>query len=168
MIKIIKEWKKKRIILNARGVKFEVLKDNLKKLPNSRLGKLEKIIDTYIKDNHKLDETFFPEIALNGICDDYDLNLYEFYFDKDPFILNTVLNYYSYGKFHIDQNTCAFYLNEELKYWGLDKHLANDCCFFKFHRGLSEIREDLDKQKKIIDEYLFKEYFGKGWIRKIQ
>ena len=76
MIKIIKEWKKRRIILNARGVKFEVLKDNLKKLPNSRLGKLEKIIDTYTKDNHKLDETFFPEIALNDICHYFLFDLY--------------------------------------------------------------------------------------------
>jgi potassium voltage-gated channel Shal-related subfamily D protein len=136
----------KRVIINARGFKFEVLKDNLKKLPNSRLGKLENYINNYM--NKIRDENSSLQPSLNEICDDYDLNLEVFYFDKDPFVLNTVLNYYSNGNFHIDQNMCPFYLNEELKYWGLDKYLANDCCFYRFQTSKSDLKDELNKQKK--------------------
>ena len=160
----------KRITINARGFKFDVLLDNLKKLPTTRLGKLENYIDSYINNNNDNinDENKSPKLCLKDICDDYDLNLNEFYFDKDPFILNTVLNCYSNGNFHIDKNICPFYINEELKYWGLDKHLVNDCCFYRFQTCKSELKDELKQQKKIIDDYLFKEDFGKGCLSKTQ
>ena len=68
---------KEKIILNARGIKYEVLLNVLEKLPKSRLGKLKIEIE-----KNKI-EKIENDIALMKLCDDFDLNKNEYYFNKE-------------------------------------------------------------------------------------
>lgn len=147
-----------RVILNLRGTKFDVQLSEFNKLPKSRLGRLKTHLDqTYISTNllgsHNED--------LYQICDDFDLELLEFYFNRDPRFFHMILAYYTGdNKIHLDENVCVKYFQEQLLYWDLDElHCFDDCCQHKFLGKLDDIDKELIKQKQIIDHYEFKEDF---------
>ena len=58
------------IIINARGIKYEILLHSLDKYPNTRLGKLKKLI---IKQN---------SIDIGLLCDKFNHELTECYFNE--------------------------------------------------------------------------------------
>ena len=97
--------KKRRIILNVRGIKYEVLLSILIKYPKTRLGRLGHLLLSNQKPTQQ---------DLNQLCDDFNLNENEFYFNRDPFILNMVLNHCSGHdmgyKIHVNENLCFKYL----------------------------------------------------------
>ena len=76
--------KSRLITLNVRGVEFMVPVHQFKILPESRLGKLGALIE-----NLKSGTESFADL-----CDKHDLKTGEFYFDKDPYVLNMILNFY--------------------------------------------------------------------------
>jgi hypothetical protein len=143
---------KKRIILNARGTRYDVLIRIFDKYPQSRLGKLKKLIEK---------EGQFSNDS-NDLCDDYDLNKLEFYFNRDPFILNYVLNFYEDNKIHYDDRICSKFFLHELKYWGLNEFMFdNDCkCQMNFFIQREECSDNLDEQERIIYELYHEEDFG--------
>ena len=132
--------KPKRFTLNARGVKYDVISNVFDKLPLSRLGKLKCLID---KMNEGKSEENANEIL--KFCDDYDLEKSEFYFNKDPSVLNIVLNFYASDRLHMDDNMCANHYGEELLYWEIDENFVEFCCQFKYF----EKKEEIIKQIKI-------------------
>lgn len=148
--------KTRKIIINARGIKYEILLYKMDKLPNSRLGKLKSAIENNQKE------------VLDELCDDYDLEKKEFYFDKDPYIVNSLLNYYSEDRFHTDDTICGNFLFNEFKYWQLDPYLVHNCCQFKFLTKIEEIKQDIHKQYDIITEFNYKEDFGKYCLPKVR
>lgn len=134
---------KKRIILNARGVKFEILAQKFNNFPdNSRLGKL--------KNYSSLDHA-----NILTICDEfYSETMYdEFYFDRDPDILRLILNFYSTRKFHCATQYCALYLEEEMDYWRMDVNSMELCCRLRLDACREQIVEDIRFEKEIIDIY---------------
>ena len=145
---------KKRIILNARGTKYEVLMRIFDKYPQSRLGKIKKLIE--IGDNNRSNND------LNDLCDDFDLGKSEFYFNRDPYILNFVINFYEDNKIHYDDKICSKFFLHEIKYWGLNEFLFdNDCkCQINFVIQREECSENSENQEKVIDDLYNKENFG--------
>jgi potassium channel subfamily V protein 2 len=148
--------KKRRIILNVRGVKYEVLLSILIKYPKTRLGRLS----TLLLSNQKPSQQ-----ELNQLCDDYKLNENEFYFNKDPYILNMVLNYFSgYDmgyKIHLYENVCFKYLNEQLSYWGIDYESTVDkCCKISLSTRKEFLIQELEKEEAIIRDLEFRYDFG--------
>ena len=138
---------KTRIILNARGIKYDLLIKNFQKYPSySRIGKLISCLQT--------------SQDLNDVCDDYNLDTFEFYFDRDPFILNSILNYYSYGELHLNDNGCIDLFSKELEYWGIDIFELHQCCISKYSKKRNEIDEDIKKEKEILKEHTQKDDFG--------
>ena len=98
------------IRLNARGITYKINMQRLSNLPRSRLGILkEKILE---KDEQ--------EVA--KLCDGFDLERLEFYFDRDPFVLNKILNLYHTGRLHINHSECVFFIREELEYWHIEDY----------------------------------------------
>lgn len=147
-IKLKAKKAKKHLILNARGIKYDILSDILDRLPNSRLAQLKKLIDQIELNKINTD-------SLLNYCDDYNLERNEFYFNRDPYILNLVLNFYTNGKLHMDHSTCVMLLYDELKYWIIDESiLFYNCCEWKFVDKRDEVMKDIANEKKVINKVM--------------
>ena len=110
-----------KIYLNVRGVKYKISMKRLINLPRSRLARLAKLIQS--------DENNEKELA--KLCDDYNLDQMEFYFDKDPFVLNRILNLYQNGKLHVNHSDCVYFIRDELEYWQIDEY-SLDVYYYAF------------------------------------
>ena len=151
-------FKNKRIVLNTRGTRFEILFNKLAKFPvHSRLGKL-------------IDYGSLPRQDILKICDDFNFGVDydEFYFDRDQDVLRLILNYFSSGKFHLVTSMCPVYLEEELNYWRLNLNQIELCCKLEFDSTCERINENIKFEKEIIDLYNSKEKFEVRYLPKIR
>lgn len=138
--------KNPRVILNARGVKYDVLVKTLKNCsPSSRLGKLKSCLEN--------------SEDLKDVCDDFNLETLEFYFDRDPHILNSILNYCSIGELHLNDTVCVDFFSKELEYWGINIYELKECCISKYFRKKREIDNDIKLERKIIQDFKKKNDF---------
>jgi hypothetical protein len=128
---------KQRITLNVGGLKHEILWKTLNRFPNSKLGKLKKNLNSDY---------------LNSLCDDYDAEKNEFFFDRDPTLFNLILNYYREGKLHINDNICPNVLQLELDYWEIDQPNMDLYCEEKLYHKQQAINEVLENYMKIFTE----------------
>ena len=48
------------------------------------------------------------------MCDDYDVQQREFYFDRNPGLFRYVLHFYQTGKLHIMEQECVFSFRSDL------------------------------------------------------
>jgi hypothetical protein len=160
---------KELIVLNARGIKFEILMASLNCVPNSRLALVGDIISKPNKNELDL-------ARLDELCDRYSDDFKEIFFNKDPHILSLIMKFYendfiSLGrKKHLSNfNFCAFELEADFEYWGID-HLEylDSCCLRKFISNLSSLKADKKTEKKIIRELNFKEDFGKKFFPEVR
>ena len=133
-----------KIFLNISGFKYEISIKNLKRLSTSRLGQicLASSID-----------------QINNLCDNFNREIAELYFDRDPSIFNNILNYYRTGKLHVSENICIIAFKEELDYWGVSEFFLDKCCNLKFYikkeAYLDEIKKIEDYELKIIQKETF-------------
>ena len=161
---IIEKINKKRLIINARGIKYDVILNQFSRLPESRLGKLKSALDIYEKElNRKI-----IEVTLSSICDDFDLDKNEFYFNRDPYIFNMILNYYSTGGLHFDNNVCPYLIGAELKYWQIDEFSIDDCCQNKYFNNKDDVSDEIKNKVKTLKEYNHKDDFGKRFFPKLR
>jgi hypothetical protein len=144
----ITSTRKKRIILNIRGVKFDIIFETLKKIPNNRLDRLRKLIEISNQKNLTIND------ELLQICDDYNLVQNEYYFNRDPIIFNQILNYYATDNLHIDDSNCLSLYTNELTYWMIDDILIDKCCEWKYLGLKHDIRNEISKRQKLLDGYL--------------
>jgi len=146
----------KTIILNARGIKYEVILDSFDKFEHTRLGNLS----VQIKNRN------FLEIA--KLCDSYSDDLNEFYFNRDPYVLNMILNYYQTKKFHLNYNQCVLFIKSELKYWSIDDFLLQSCCQTFYSDKLEDLNEITEIENKIIHKRYEIIDFGKYCFPKLR
>ena len=123
-----------RLILNVGGAKHEVKIRTLKRIPNSRLGQLIRVK---------------AEKELLSICDDYNLDELEFYFDRDPTLFNCILKHYRLGKIHIRDDLCPSVLEHELIYWKIESPKLDFCCGDRFFDKKKELGETILYYRKI-------------------
>ena len=129
------------IILNVSGFKYEVLKTKLNRFPNTKLGQLVNV-----------------DIAKQSeIC---QIKGNEYYFDRDPFIMNLILNFYSNGKLHLSEIICVNSFKQELLFWELDEDQIDICCKLKFFNQISEVEEQIEFERNAIKRFKDLEYFG--------
>lgn len=136
------------ITLNARGVRYQVLLSQLDKLPNSRLAKLKISIEA--------------NLNTEDYCDYYNLQSNEYFYNKDPQILNLILNFYSSKidecllKTHCCLNNtslCVLQLEEEFKYWNIDyDELVEPCCLFRINREKQWLKEELANEQRLLKD----------------
>ena len=154
--KTIKE--SRRITLNARGIKYDCLLNTFNKYPTSRFGKLFNLLSLNSNQANIHND-------LINLCDDYDLNKMEFYFNKDPFILNMILNLFendNENRLHLNENTCYSYLNEQLNYWLIDYELTIcKCCKMHLSMKTDLIETELRKEELLLEQIEFRHDFGK-------
>lgn len=132
-------WQKVR--LNARGYIFEIPLESFQKYPkDSRLGKLV-----------NFDEMTVEEIL--ECCDKYNSEKTEFYFNRSPYVLNMVLDYFVSGKLHNSNTTmCQVYLEKELSYWMIDTNDMKRCCHVEYENNYNSRNEEIIFEKKVLKE----------------
>jgi hypothetical protein len=161
------------VLLNARGVKFEILLKQMEVIPNSRLAKLKTLIE-----ESKLSKLTPERIAhFEEFCDNYDPDLNEFYFNKDPNLLEFALSFYETktkenAKVHIDLgHVCLLEIESEIEnYWQIIdfKSYLEPCCIMIFERDVEKLEKKIDERNAMIKEFYHKEDFGKYCFPKLR
>ena len=129
------------IILNARGFKYEVPLDSFKRAPRSRLGKIRKYLL-----NNNIDE-------IKQLCDRFNPDLKEIYFNRDPFVLNNVLNFYQNGKLHMNHSECVMFIRDEIDYWHINNdHSFETCCQLNFNEKLEETESLIETRNDLFEK----------------
>ncbi|KAL4685928.1 potassium voltage-gated channel subfamily G member 4 [Rhinopithecus roxellana] len=117
---------KKEILINVGGRRYRLPWSTLDQFPLSRLSKL-RLCRSY------------EEIA--QLCDDYDEDSQEFFFDRSPSAFGVIVSFLAAGKLVLLQEMCALSFQEELAYWGIEEAHLERCCLRKLLRKLEELEE---------------------------
>ncbi|KAG8442291.1 hypothetical protein GDO86_011185 [Hymenochirus boettgeri] len=116
----------RHIIINVGGIKYKIPWTILEDCPLTRLGKL--------KTCNNYDE-------IMDVCDDYDINCNEFFFDRNPCAFRTIMTFLAAGKLRILREMCALSFQEELIYWGIEEEQLEWCCLRKLQQKEEELAE---------------------------
>jgi hypothetical protein len=138
----------KTLKLNVRGFLYKINSNTLLKHPNTRLGKLANALK-------------YEDIL--KLCDEHDLELNEFYFNRDPLIFNKILNYYVTNKLHLYNSECVIQLKEELDYWQIDENCIQLCCRRLYDEQMSHLKIFQKNVTNILKKLEYKEDFGKNF-----
>uniref|UniRef100_A0A4X2LQJ7 Potassium voltage-gated channel modifier subfamily G member 4 n=1 Tax=Vombatus ursinus TaxID=29139 RepID=A0A4X2LQJ7_VOMUR len=129
---------KREIIVNVGGNKYLLPWSTLDEFPLTRLSRLK------FCRNHE-------EIA--QLCDDYDEDSQEFFFDRSPSAFGMIVSFLAAGKLVLLREMCALSFKEELRYWGVEESNLEKCCLRKLRQKLEELAEvqkdeELHRQKE--------------------
>ncbi|KAI0212452.1 Potassium voltage-gated channel protein Shaw [Lamellibrachia satsuma] len=74
--------------------------------------------------------------ALNKDSRNYRTNCNEYFFDRDPIIFRSVIDFYRTGTLHLPSDICSTIIRRELEYWNIHEEHVAPCCwgFFRAHK----------------------------------
>ncbi|XP_060724569.1 potassium voltage-gated channel subfamily S member 2 [Tachysurus vachellii] len=88
--------------------------------------------------------------AILQVCDDYDIQEKEFYFDRNPNLFPYVFHFYHTGKLHIMEELCIFSFCQEIEYWGINEFFLDSCCNYLYHdRRLENRHKSWDEESDV-------------------
>ncbi|CAL1538846.1 unnamed protein product, partial [Lymnaea stagnalis] len=70
----------------------------------------------------------------------YDETRQEYFFDRDPEVFRSVLNYWRTGRLHLPSTMCGPQVEEELKFWGLSEIDIEPCCWNNYNTWMQTIK----------------------------
>ena len=108
----------------------------LERLPQTRLGKLRRAKST-------------AEIL--ELCDKFNVEDNEYYFDRHPRNFGAVINFYRTGRLHMMEDICVLDYSQDLEYWGVDSIWLETCCETKFSARKQFIKDTSRKEKAYQD-----------------
>ncbi|CAL8325639.1 unnamed protein product [Merluccius merluccius] len=111
------------IILNVSGRRFQTWRNTLDRYPDTLLGSSEK-------------EFFYNEETR------------EYFFDRDPDMFRSVLNFYRTGKLHYPRSECISSYDEELAFFGIIPEIIGDCCYEEYKDRKRENAERLQDDQE--------------------
>ncbi|XP_040476335.1 potassium voltage-gated channel subfamily V member 2 [Ursus maritimus] len=84
-----------------------------------------------------------------GLCDDYEEQTDEYFFDRDPAVFQLVYNFYASGVLLVLDELCPRCFLEELGYWGVRLKYTPRCCRICFEERRDELSEQLKIQREL-------------------
>ncbi|XP_076870204.1 delayed-rectifier potassium channel regulatory subunit KCNS2 isoform X2 [Brachyhypopomus gauderio] len=121
--------------VNVGGLKHSICSSMLRKFPDTRLCRLL---------------TCDTEEAILQVCDDYDVQKKEFYFDRNPGLFPYVFHFYQTGKLHVMDELCIFSFSQEIEYWGINEFFLDSCCSYRYHdRKLESHHKSWDEESDV-------------------
>ncbi|XP_036117572.1 potassium voltage-gated channel subfamily V member 2 isoform X1 [Molossus molossus] len=84
-----------------------------------------------------------------GLCDDYEAQTDEYFFDRDPAVFQLVYNFYMSGLLLVRDELCPRSFLEELGYWGVRLKYTPRCCRICFEERRDELCEQLKIQREL-------------------
>lgn len=138
------------VVFNIRGTIFETYRSNL-----------------YRKNLSNLSNEEFLSQFYRGTLNDY-------FFDRDPSLFSSVLEYQRSGVLHIPVNMCGKVARQELEFWGIDESCIEKCCWSTFdswnstYDALKQLEEAQNRTfyqytEKQISELKFGKYRAAIW-----
>ena len=98
-----------RVQIDVGGTLFSINKETLQRYPDTLLGSI----------------AHSSEFSQGDNC---------LYFDRNPELFNTILDYYRNGQVHLPSNICAWVWKSELEFWKIPEIKVSDCCFSIFSK----------------------------------
>ncbi|XP_015255768.1 PREDICTED: potassium voltage-gated channel subfamily G member 3-like isoform X1 [Cyprinodon variegatus] len=117
------KFSSKLCILNVGGRRFSVPAELMKRLPLSRLSRLQRC---------------GSERELLELCDDYDRDRNEFFFDRHSEAFNFIMLYIQHGRLRFVPQMCELSFYNEMLYWGLESSDLQPCCQRRLDDRLSD------------------------------
>ncbi|XP_037004633.2 potassium voltage-gated channel subfamily V member 2 isoform X1 [Artibeus jamaicensis] len=84
-----------------------------------------------------------------GLCDAYEEQTDEYFFDRDPAIFQLIYNFYMSGVLLVRDELCPRSFLEELGYWGVRLKYTPRCCRICFEERRDELSEQLKIQREL-------------------
>lgn len=103
------------VVFNVGGRKFECLLSTVQEHPCSVLAH---VVESRIQ---------------------YNLSTKEYFFDRNPAIFNSVLEYLRTGELHIPNTVCGLVAKRELEFWGVDEKEIEPCCWKRYNEYQSKL-----------------------------
>lgn len=100
-------------ILNVGGTRYAFQKDVLKDFPLRRVSRLHSCAS---------------EREVLEVCDDYDRERNEFFFDRHAEAFGFLMLYVKHGKLRLLPRMCELSFYNEMLYWGLESAHLEMCC----------------------------------------
>ncbi len=104
------------VIVNVGGIRHEVCRATLHRVPGSKLASLETLVNHFRRKSN------------------------EYYFDRHPGVFSAILNFYRTGELHLPNDVCNFLLKNELEYWEIDETLIEDCCWMRYNAHWDQMK----------------------------
>ncbi|XP_026004267.1 potassium voltage-gated channel subfamily V member 2 [Astatotilapia calliptera] len=130
-------WQSNIVNLNVGGKVFHIPKHLVLRYPKTRIGVLALCND--------------PVKRLT-LCDDYNFQNNEFFFDRDPMFFHYIFHFYCSNVLWVMDGLCPVNFEEEISFWGLKLKDTPRCCRILFEEKLDDIREHLKVNQELIDE----------------
>ncbi|XP_041107371.1 potassium voltage-gated channel subfamily G member 3-like isoform X2 [Polyodon spathula] len=110
-------------ILNVGGTKYAFPRDVIKDFPLRRVSRLHGCVS---------------EKEVLEVCDDYDRERNEFFFDRHSEAFGFIMLYVKYGKLRFAPQMCELAFYNEMIYWGLESAHLEFCCQRRLDDRMSE------------------------------
>ncbi|XP_010731720.2 potassium voltage-gated channel subfamily V member 2 [Larimichthys crocea] len=123
--------------LNVGGKVFKIPKHLVLQYPKTRIGVLALCND--------------PVKRLT-LCDDYNVQNNEFFFDRDPMFFHYIFHFYCSRVLWVMDSLCPVNFEEEMSFWGLKLKDTPRCCRILFEEKLDDIRDQLKVNQELVDE----------------
>lgn len=125
---ILHRWgsEEDQVRLNVGGAQHNVNRDTLLRFPHTRLARLLRCRS---------------EAAILELCDDYCPAQREYYFDRNPRVFLSILNFYHTNCIHVMEEVCVFSFSQEIEYWGIQELHLSPCCTNWYHERKEYIRD---------------------------
>ncbi|XP_020042216.2 voltage-gated potassium channel regulatory subunit KCNG4 [Castor canadensis] len=117
---------KKEILVNVGGLRYLLPWSTLDAFPLSRLSRLR---------------LCRSQEEIVQLCDDYDPDRQEFFFDRNPSAFGVIVSFLAAGKLVLLREMCALSFREELSYWGIEEAHLQRCCLRQLLKRLEEAAE---------------------------
>ncbi|KAK6293485.1 hypothetical protein J4Q44_G00358110 [Coregonus suidteri] len=126
-------------ILNVGGTKYAFPKDVIKDFPLSRVSRLHKCAS---------------EKEVLEVCDDYDRERNEFFFDRHSEAFCFIMLYVKYGKLRFVPQMCELSFYNEMIYWGLESSHLEFCCQRRLDNRMSDSYIHFSEEEVKLEEEL--------------